>query len=95
MCCSARGYRHPAFAGPGERVSLKDFLAHPHIAVQPSVSTPSRVDAALYYRFSDNFDAQLNLENLLGEDYFQYAGSNNNISPDALLTVKAGLNVKF
>ena len=36
---------HPAFKGG--RVSLKDFIAYPHIAVRPSVDALSRVDMAL------------------------------------------------
>jgi catecholate siderophore receptor len=47
-----------------------------------SVEVPSyvRVDAAAYYRLDDSMRLQLNLENLLDEEYFPDAHSNTNIS---------------
>jgi catecholate siderophore receptor len=47
-----------------------------------SVEVPSyvRVDAAAYYTLSDSMRVQLNVENLLDEEYFPDAHSNTNIS---------------
>ena len=47
-----------------------------------SVEVPSyfRVDAAAFYRLSASMRLQLNVENLLDEDYFPDAHSNTNIS---------------
>ncbi len=47
-----------------------------------SVEVPgyTRLDAAAYYQLSDTVRLQLNVENLLGEDYFPDAHSNNNIT---------------
>ena len=47
-----------------------------------SVEVPSffRIDAAFYYDVSDRIRMQVNLENLLDEDYFPDAHSNDNIS---------------
>jgi len=47
-----------------------------------SVKVPDfvRVDAAIYYDLSDHIRLQVNVENLLDENYFPDAHSNNNIS---------------
>ncbi|MEL6200275.1 MAG: TonB-dependent receptor [Pseudomonadota bacterium] len=47
-----------------------------------SVEVPSftRVDAAAFYQVSDRLRLQLNIENLLDEDYFPDAHSNDNIT---------------
>jgi catecholate siderophore receptor len=63
----------------------------------PNVMLPSytRVDAALFYNVSDNVQAQLNVENLLDEEYFASANSNNNISPGSPRAVRVSLNARF
>ncbi len=59
-----------------------------------SVEVPDylRIDAAVYYDLSDTTRLQLNVENLLDEDYFPDAHSNSNISTgeptNARLTVR-------
>jgi len=55
----------------------------------------ARVDAALYYRIDENFDVQLNVENLLDEHYFVTAHSNANISPGSPISAKFAVNVRF
>lgn len=47
-----------------------------------SVEIPAytRIDAAAYYTLRSSMRVQLNVENLLNEDYFPDAHSNNNIS---------------
>lgn len=53
----------------------------------------TRVDGAVFYTFSPKLSAQLNVENLLGEDYYVNAHSDNNLLPgdttNARLTVTA------
>jgi len=53
----------------------------------------TRVDAAVFLRLADNVDAQLNVENLLGADYYASAHSDHNIMPGAPTNVR--LTVKF
>jgi catecholate siderophore receptor len=62
-----------------------------------TVTLPSftRVDAAVFYSLNDRIQAQLNVENLLDEDYFAYAHNNNNITPGSPLSVRAGVTVAF
>ena len=49
----------------------------------------ARVDTALFYELSRGVEAQLNVENVLGADYFPTAHNDNNIAPGAPRTVKA------
>jgi catecholate siderophore receptor len=55
----------------------------------------TRVDGALYYRINDNFDVQVNVENLFDKHYFLYADSNNNISPGSPRAFRVALNTRF
>jgi catecholate siderophore receptor len=60
-----------------------------------SVEVPSytRVDAAVYYRLSDTMRLQLNVENLLDEDYFPDAHSNTNITTGRPLNARLTLAI--
>jgi catecholate siderophore receptor len=62
-----------------------------------TVTLPSftRVDAAVFYALNDRIRAQLNVENLLEEDYFASAHNNNNITPGSPLAVRMGVTVAF
>jgi catecholate siderophore receptor len=62
-----------------------------------TVTLPSftRVDAAVFYALNDRIRAQLNVENLLDEDYFASAHNNNNITPGSPLAVRMGVTVAF
>ncbi|MEO7410422.1 MAG: hypothetical protein ABIU10_03775, partial [Sphingomicrobium sp.] len=55
----------------------------------------ARVDAAAFYKVTRGVEAQLNVENLFGADYFPAAHSDNNIAPgaprNAKLTLRFGL----
>lgn len=51
----------------------------------------ARVDGALFYEFAHGIEAQLNIENLLGADYFPTAHNDNNIAPGAPRTARATL----
>ena len=55
----------------------------------------ARFDAALFYHISDNIEAQLNIENLFGADYFAAAHNDNNIAPGAPTTAKAAVRFRF
>jgi len=54
-----------------------------YAAVDNAVTLPSfvRLDAAVYFRISDNLFAQVNVQNLIGDEYYTTAHSNNNITP--------------
>jgi catecholate siderophore receptor len=43
----------------------------------------TRVDAAVFLTLSDSLRAQLNVENLMDEDYYEFAHNNTNITPGA------------
>ncbi|GAA4861645.1 TonB-dependent siderophore receptor [Luteimonas vadosa] len=55
----------------------------------------TRYDAAVYYVPNDNLQLQLNLENLLDEDYFVSAHNDNNLSPGAPRSASLTLRLKF
>ncbi len=55
----------------------------------------ARVDAAAYYKVMRGIEAQINVENIFGADYFPTAHSDNNIAPGAPRTVKAQLRFGF
>ncbi|BAT60889.1 putative TonB-dependent receptor BfrD precursor [Variibacter gotjawalensis] len=55
----------------------------------------TRVDAAVYYKVTDNIRAQVNIENILDKGYYATADGNNNITPGAPRTVRASLIAKF
>jgi catecholate siderophore receptor len=55
----------------------------------------TRVDGALFYTINDRIDLQLNVENLLDEDYFASAHNNNNTTPGAPRSFRVGLTTRF
>jgi catecholate siderophore receptor len=55
----------------------------------------ARVDAALFYKLPSGLEAQLNLENVLGADYYPTAHNDNNIAPGAPRTLKATVGYRF
>ena len=55
----------------------------------------TRVDAAVYYTPTERVRLQLNVENLLDEDYHPNAHNNNNITPGSPLAVRAGVTLQF
>jgi catecholate siderophore receptor len=62
-----------------------------------TVEVPSytRLDAAAFYRLNDRTRLQLNVENLLDEDYFPDAHSNTNISTGAPLNARFSVILDF
>jgi catecholate siderophore receptor len=65
-----------------------------YASISNAVKLPgyARVDGALYYRLSPGVEAQVNVENIFGADYFPTAHNDNNIAPGAPRTVRATLN---
>ena len=55
----------------------------------------TRVDAAVYYDLSDQTRLQLNIENLLDEEYFPDAHSNDNISTGKPLNARFTVSHRF
>ncbi len=55
----------------------------------------TRVDAALFYKASEQIELQVNVENLLDEKYFSDAHNNNNITPGAPINARFTARVKF
>jgi catecholate siderophore receptor len=55
----------------------------------------ARVDAAAYYRVMRGVEAQINVENIFGADYFPMTNGDNNIAPGAPRSVKAQLRFGF
>jgi catecholate siderophore receptor len=51
----------------------------------------ARFDAALFYKVTKGVEAQVNVENLFGADYFAAAHSDNNIAPGAPMNAKFAL----
>lgn len=73
-------HRDDMFASLTNRVILPDF---------------TRVDAALFARFTKNFRGQLNIENLLDTHYFASAHNDFNITPGSPIAVRASLIANF
>ena len=68
-----------------------------YASISNNVKLPSyaRVDAAAYYKVMRGIEAQINVENIFGVDYFPTAHTDNNIAPGAPRTVKAQLRFGF
>jgi catecholate siderophore receptor len=66
-------------------------------SISNAVTLPSyaRVDGAVFYEIADNIEAQVNVENLFGADYYGTAHSDNNIAPGAPTTARATLRFRF
>ncbi|MCL6699223.1 TonB-dependent siderophore receptor [Sphingomonas sp. NSE70-1] len=72
--------RSKSFASIGNTVKLPGY---------------ARFDAALYYSITDEIEAQLNVENLFGADYFAAAHNDNNIAPGAPTTARFAVRFGF
>ncbi len=78
--------------GLGVIARTKSFAS---ISNQVRLPGYTRVDAAAYYKLMRGVEAQLNVENLFGADYFATAHNDNNIAPGAPTTARAGLRFTF
>jgi len=68
------------------------FAAQDNLVRMPGYG---RIDTAAFYRINRSLDLQVNVENVLNEDYFPYAHTNNNITPGAPTTARVALNALF
>ena len=78
--------------GLGVVARSKSFAS---ISNQVELPSYARVDAALFYQLATGVEAQVNVENLLGTDYFPTAHNDNNIAPGAPTTARATLRLRF
>jgi catecholate siderophore receptor len=80
-------------------INRDDMFAATEDLVTPTnnVTLPgyTRVDAAVFFTLSGKLSAQLNVENLLDEEYYLNADNNNNITPGAPRAVRIGFNARF
>ncbi|HSG35209.1 MAG TPA: TonB-dependent siderophore receptor [Sphingomonadaceae bacterium] len=68
------------------------FASNSNTVVLPAYT---RVDAAIYFDLIENLALQVNLENLLDEDYYPSAHGNNNIQPGDPFSASLGARLKF
>jgi catecholate siderophore receptor len=73
-------YQSEQFASLSNNVELPDF---------------TRVDAAVYYDVSEDLQIQLNVENLLDEEYFPSAHNDNNISIGEPVNARLSMSYQF
>jgi catecholate siderophore receptor len=68
-----------------------------YASISNAVTLPAftRVDGAVFYRLNDRLRVQLNVENLLDEDYVATAHSDNNLTPGAPRAFKVALTAGF
>lgn len=68
-----------------------------YASISNNVKLPgyARVDAAAYYKLMRGIEAQINVENIFGADYFPTAHSDNNIAPGGPRAIKAQLRFGF
>ncbi len=78
--------------GAGLTHLSKQFASLSNNVVLPSYT---RVDAAVFYEATDAISLQLNVENLLDEDYYPSAHGDNNIQPGAPLNASIGARLRF
>jgi catecholate siderophore receptor len=66
-------------------------------SISNAVTLPgyARADAAIFYELAEGVEAQINIENITGADYFATAHSDNNIAPGAPRTARATLRFRF
>jgi catecholate siderophore receptor len=81
-----------AGAGLGLVARSKSFAS---ISNQVELPGYARVDAALFYKLAPGLEAQVNVENLLGADYFPTAHNDNNVAPGAPRTASATVRFRF
>ncbi|HXG80901.1 MAG TPA: TonB-dependent siderophore receptor [Sphingomicrobium sp.] len=79
-------------AGLGVIARSKSFASLGNTVQLPGYA---RVDAALFYQLTDGIEAQVNVENIFGADYFATAHNDNNIAPGAPTNVKAAVRFTF
>lgn len=79
-------------AGLGVIYRSDVFTSTDNLVVLPNWT---RIDAAVYYNLTSMLRAQVNVENLLDEDYYLNAHSNTNITPGSPRAVRVALTTRF
>jgi catecholate siderophore receptor len=79
-------------AGVGVYHQSRSFTSIGNTVILPAFT---RVDAAAYFRLTMAIEAQVNVENLLGSDYFSSGFNDNNIMPGAPTSVRGTLRLRF
>jgi catecholate siderophore receptor len=93
--------RYELFPGFGLGLGVihqsKQWAALHNPAVSPATLVPSftRVDAAVFFDVTERLGLQLNVENVLDEDYFSDAHNNNNISVGAPVNARLTARLKL
>lgn len=77
----------------GDRFAAVENLSTP--ASNVVLESYTRVDGAVYWTINDHLSVQLNVENLLDEEYFVNAHSATNIMPGSPRSFRIGLNAAF
>lgn len=85
-------FTHRLGAGLGMVARTKSFSSISNTVTLPGYA---RVDAALFYEVATGIEAQLNVENIFGADYFATAHNDNNIAPGAPTTARATVRFRF
>jgi catecholate siderophore receptor len=75
--------------GLGQVYRSDVFIASDNAVTLPSFT---RLDAAAFYAVNEQMRLQLNIENVLDEEYFSTAHSNNNIMPASPRALRLGAN---
>lgn len=78
----------PFAAGLGLLARSKTYASISNTVELPGYT---RLDGALFYKLAPGIEAQVNVENLLNQDYFPMAHSDNNIAPGAPRTARLTL----
>ena len=78
--------------GLGVYHQSRSFTSISNAVVLPAFT---RIDAAAFVKLTEEVQLQLNVENLLGEDYFSTAHNDNNIMPGAPTTARATVRLNF
>ena len=79
-------------AGLGISHQSKRFASISNAVLLPAYT---RVDAAGFFDLTDTIELQLNVENLLGKEYYATAHNDNNITPGSPRTARATLRFNF
>lgn len=82
-------------AGVGVIHQSSQFAAIRTSATTTKLPAFTRIDAALYYDISEKLQLQVNVENLLGTEYYSDAHNNNNISTGAPINGRFTIRAKF
>ena len=73
------------------------YQAEQYTSLNNGVTLPdfTRVDAAVYFTFSENTKLQFNIENVFDEEYFPAAHNDHNISTGGPINARVGLTYQF